>query len=92
MHAHGGLLVLVLSCWQSDHGRLFFENLIRENLDLGRPEQIELIFNRKITNRTPGRFRTRVVTQDVTPSEIAPTEAIETNSPQETTHAALRSP
>jgi hypothetical protein len=50
------------------HGRLFFENVIRENLDLGRPEQIELIFNRKITNRTPGRFRTRIVTQDVTPS------------------------
>jgi hypothetical protein len=50
------------------HGRLFFENVIRENLDLGRPEQIELIFNRKVTNRTPGRFRTRIVTQDVTPS------------------------
>jgi hypothetical protein len=50
------------------HGRLFFEHVIRENLDLGRPEQIELIFNRKVTNRTPGRFRTRIVTQDVTPS------------------------
>src|SRR5215831_17397968 len=24
------------------HGRLFFEQVIRENLDLGRPEQIEL--------------------------------------------------
>jgi hypothetical protein len=50
------------------HGRLFFENVIRENLDLGRPEQIELIFNRKVTNRTPGHFRTRIVTQDVTSS------------------------
>jgi len=50
------------------HGRLFFEQVIRENLDLGRPEQVQLIFNRKITRRTPGRFRTRVVTQDVTPS------------------------
>jgi len=50
------------------HGRLFFEHVIRENLDLGRPEQIELIFNRKVTRRTPGRFRTRIVTQDVTPS------------------------
>ena len=50
------------------HGRLFFEHVIRENLDLGRPEQVELIFNRKVTNRTPGRFRTRIVTQDVTPS------------------------
>jgi hypothetical protein len=50
------------------HGRLFFEQVIRENLDLGRPEEVQLIFNRKITRRTPGRFRTRIVTQDVTPS------------------------
>ena len=50
------------------HGRLFFEHVIRENLDLGRPEQVELIFNRKVTNRAPGRFRTRIITQDVTPS------------------------
>ena len=50
------------------HGRLFFEQLIRENLDLGRPEQVQLIFNRRISRRTPGQFRTRVVTQDVTPS------------------------
>ena len=50
------------------HGRLFFEQVIRENLDLGRPEEVQLIFNRKITRRTPGRFRTRVLTQDVTPS------------------------
>jgi hypothetical protein len=45
-----------------------FEQVIRENLDLGRPEQVQLIFNRKIDRRTPGRFCTRIVTQDVTPS------------------------
>jgi hypothetical protein len=50
------------------HGRLFFEHVIRENLDLGRPQQVGLIFNRTITRRTPGRFRTRIVTHDVTPS------------------------
>src|SRR6202166_2270431 len=50
------------------HGRLFFEQVIRENLDLGRPQEVRLIFNRKITRRTPGRFRTRILTQDVTPS------------------------
>ena len=50
------------------HGRLFFEQVIRENLDLGRPEEVQLIFNRRITRGTPGRFRTRVLTQDVTPS------------------------
>ena len=50
------------------HGRLLFEQVIRENLDLGRPQEVQLIFNRKITRKTPGRFRTRVLTQDVTPS------------------------
>jgi hypothetical protein len=50
------------------HGRLFFEQVIRENLDLGRPEQVQLIFNRRIPRGAPARFRTRVVTRDVTPS------------------------
>ena len=49
-------------------GRLFFEAVIRENLDMGRPEQVQLIFERKITKRTPGRFRTRLITQGVTPT------------------------
>ena len=49
------------------HGRLFFEQVIRENLDLGRPEEIMLIFRRRIRSRR-AKFRTRVVTQDVTPS------------------------
>ena len=50
------------------HGRLFFEQVIRENLDIGRPEEIQLIFNRRIARNTPARFRTRIVTHDVTPS------------------------
>jgi len=50
------------------HGRMFFEQVIRENLDLGRPEQVQLIFNRRVTKKTPGRFRTQIVTPDVTPS------------------------
>ena len=49
-------------------GRILFEDIIRENLDLGRPDQVQLIFNRRVTKRTPGRFRTRIITQDVTPS------------------------
>ena len=49
-------------------GRIFFEEVIRENLDLGRPDQVQLIFNRRVTRRTPGRFRTRVLTNGVTPS------------------------
>ena len=50
------------------HGRLFFEQVIRENLDLGRPDEVQLIFDRRITRRTPGRWRTRILTQGVTPS------------------------
>jgi hypothetical protein len=49
-------------------GRLFFEEVIRENLDIGRPDQAQLIFARRVTKRTPGRFRTRVITAGVTPS------------------------
>lgn len=49
-------------------GRVFFEQVIRENLDLGRPDQVQLIFARRVTRRTPGRFRTRVLTEGVTPS------------------------
>lgn len=49
-------------------GRIFFEEVIRENLDLGRPDQVQLIFHRRVTKRTPGRFRTRVITEGVLPS------------------------
>src|SRR3954466_12725071 len=49
-------------------GRVFFEEVIRENLDIGRPDQVQLIFDRRVTQRTPGRFRTRVLTEGVTPS------------------------
>lgn len=49
-------------------GRRFFEEVIRENLDLGRPDQVQLIFNRRVTKKTPGRFRTRVITNGVIPS------------------------
>jgi hypothetical protein len=44
------------------NGRAFFEALVADNLDLGRPEQVELIFGRTILPTTPGVFATRVVT------------------------------
>jgi hypothetical protein len=44
-------------------GRIFFEQVIRENLDLGRPDRVQLIFERRVTRRTTGRFRTRVITE-----------------------------
>lgn len=53
-------------------GRVFFEQLIRDNLDLGRPAKVSLIFGRAVRTRgkrpTPSRFRTRVLTPEVTPS------------------------
>jgi hypothetical protein len=53
-------------------GRVFFEQVIRDNLDAGRPDRVSLIFDRRIhrgrRQRTPGRFRTRVLTEGVTPS------------------------
>jgi len=53
-------------------GRIFFEQVLRDNLDIGRPDQISLVFARRIIrkgrNATPGKFRTRVITDGVTPS------------------------
>jgi hypothetical protein len=53
-------------------GRIFFEQVLHHNLDIGRPDQISLVFNRRIIGkgrrRTPGRFRTRVITEGVVPS------------------------
>ncbi len=53
-------------------GRIFFEQVIRDNLDIGRPDQVGLIFARRIIRKgpraTPGRFRTRVITEGVVPT------------------------
>jgi hypothetical protein len=53
-------------------GRIFFEQVIRDNLDIGRPDHVALIFHRRILNgrkcKTPGQFRTRVLTDGVIPS------------------------
>lgn len=48
-------------------GRAWFEGVIRDHLDVGRPDQVALIFDRRINRRTPGTFRTRVVTRGVDP-------------------------
>ncbi len=50
------------------HGRQFFEEVIRDNLDIGRPDRVQLLFQRRITRQTPGSFRTRVLTDGVQPS------------------------
>jgi hypothetical protein len=52
------------------HGREFFEQVIRENIDLGRAENVQLIFARQMRKATvaDGRCRTRIVTEGVIPS------------------------
>jgi hypothetical protein len=68
-----------LSIWQMEvsltqifdrplRGREFFEEIIRDNLDLGRPDRVQLIFDRVVTKKTPGEFRTRVIQNGVHPS------------------------
>jgi hypothetical protein len=53
-------------------GRIFFDQALRDNLDIGRPDQIGLVFGRRVIRKgpkaTPGRFRTRIITEGVTPS------------------------
>ena len=49
-------------------GREFFEEVIRDNLDLGRPDRIQLLVDRRVQTNTPGRFWTRVITEGIAPS------------------------
>lgn len=50
-----------------EQGRALVENLIRDNLDLGRPDRVSLIFDRQVTKRTPSEFYTQVVEYGVLP-------------------------
>ena len=48
------------------HARGFFEALVGDNLDIGRPEQVELIFGRRTRGAIPpAAFKTKVVTRGV---------------------------
>jgi hypothetical protein len=49
-------------------GRQFFDQIIKDNLIVGHPSQVQLIFERKVTKATPGNFRTRVISDGVIPS------------------------
>jgi hypothetical protein len=42
-------------------GRAWFEQTLRDQLALGRPDQVAIVFGRKVTRATPGRFHTRVI-------------------------------
>jgi len=51
-------------------GRAFFEGVIRDHLDIGRPSQVALIFDRRISKQTPGTFRAKVITKGVDPQLV----------------------
>lgn len=71
-----------LSIWQMEvsftqvfdrpvQGRHFFEEIVRDNLDLGRPSRVSLLFPTRLSRRTPAPrsgYRTRVITTGVSPS------------------------
>jgi len=68
-----------LSIWQMEvsrtqvfvdpeQGRALMECLIRDNLDLGRPDRVSLSFDRRVTKATPSEFHTRVLREGVLPS------------------------
>jgi hypothetical protein len=42
-------------------GRAWFERVLRDQLTLGRPDQVAVVFGRKVIATTPGRFCTRVL-------------------------------
>jgi hypothetical protein len=40
--------------------RAFFESLVADNIGIGRPHQVAMVFARRVQKNTPGIFRTRV--------------------------------
>ena len=54
---------------QPRYARAFFDALVTDNLDLGRPDTIEIIFDRQVRNgrqrATGGMFKTKVITRGV---------------------------
>ncbi|MYA87702.1 MAG: hypothetical protein F4X97_04495 [Boseongicola sp. SB0662_bin_57] len=49
-------------------GGILFEEIIRENLDIGRADHVQSVFGRRITRRAGSRFRTRIIADGVLPS------------------------
>ena len=49
-------------------GRSWFEQTISDQLTLGRPDQVSVVFGRRISSQTPGRFQTRVINRGTEPA------------------------
>ena len=48
-------------------GRGWFERTITDQLDLGHPDKVQIVFGRTVSRRTPGRFATEVISRGVAP-------------------------
>jgi hypothetical protein len=46
-------------------GRAWFERTLPDQLTLGRPDQVAVVFGRRVNRKTPGRFHTRVINSGV---------------------------
>jgi hypothetical protein len=46
-------------------GRAWFEQTLPDQLTLGRPDQAAVIFGRRVTRQTPGRFHTKIFNRGV---------------------------
>ena len=49
-------------------GRAWFERTLPDQLTLGRPDRIAIVFARRVNRCTPGRFHTRVINAGVEPA------------------------
>jgi len=45
--------------------RAFFESVVADNVGIGRPSEVRVLFGRRIRSDTKGTFRTRIVTRGV---------------------------
>jgi hypothetical protein len=46
-------------------GRAWFERTLPDQLTLGRPDQVAVVFGRRVSRKTPGRFHTRIINPGV---------------------------
>jgi hypothetical protein len=76
---------------QPRHARAFFEALVTGNLDLGRPDTIEIVFGRRIINgkqRATGEtFKTKVITRG---TEVTSTPSTATHASSSISRTAAR--
>jgi hypothetical protein len=49
-------------------GRAWFEQTIRDQLTLGRPDRVAVVFGRRVSRQTLGRFHTRVISSGTEPA------------------------